>query len=83
MKTADKEEIPDSQSGYQRRKKILTSRRSRAIARHIQTKSKIPNYTPSEDEISQLLKEFTVNFLRNGIIFDIIIFHLKKKKKNL
>ena len=67
MGTTEKEEIPDPGSGYQKRKKILTSRRCRAIARHIQTKVNIENYTPSDDEISQLLKEFIVDFLLNGI----------------
>ena len=57
-------EIPES--GYQKRNKILTSRRHQAIARHIQMKVKIQNYAPSEDEISQFLKEFTVDFLMNG-----------------
>lgn len=82
MEATDQTEIPDAaESGYQKRKKILTSRRRRAIARHIQTKVKIQNYTPSEDEISQLLKEFTVHFLLNGNWGFIIIVSRKNKLK--
>ena len=46
-----------------RRKKIL-SKRSRTT-RHIKMKA-IVQCTPTEDDISQLLKEFTVDFLLNG-----------------
>lgn len=45
----------------QRRKKL--SKRSRTIG-HI--KLKAVQYSPTEEDISQLLKEFTVDFLLNG-----------------
>lgn len=46
----------------QRKKKL--SKRSRTLG---QSKMKaIVQYTPTEEDISQLLKEFTVDFLLNG-----------------
>lgn len=46
----------------QRRKKL--NKRSKVLGR-IKTKA-IVQYSPSEDDIAQLLKEFTVDFLLNG-----------------
>ena len=52
-----------SQPEKEQRKKKL-SKRSRTMG-HIKMKA-IVQYTPSEEDISQLLKEFTVDFLLNG-----------------
>jgi guanylate kinase len=52
--------------GNQKSKKRL-SKRSRTMNHHMKMKASI-QYVPSDDDISQMLKEFTVDFLLNGIV---------------
>lgn len=56
-----KKEVPLPEKEQRRRKLI---KRSRALG-HVKKKAAVP-YCPTEEDVGQLLKEFTVDFLLNG-----------------
>ena len=53
--------------GNQKSKKMLSKRSQTMNHHHMKMKASI-QYVPSDDDISQMLKEFTVDFLLNGIV---------------
>ena len=48
--------------------KKMLSKRSRTMNHHHMKMKASIQYVPSDDDISQMLKEFTVDFLLNGIV---------------